>query len=765
MSNAVSSFQRATLVFARVHGRTLAIAMLGTGFALALLWWLCPKPSLYREGHEFSCVMLDRDGNVIHLALTRDGKYRLRTALSDVSPDMQRATLELEDRRFFEHPGVNSLSMLRAVWGVVSGSRLGGGSTITMQLARLRFGLQTRSLTGKAIQVLRSLQLERHYSKQELLEAYFNSAPYGANVEGVGAASLLWCGKSAHDLTLREAVALSVLPQSPSKRAPNRKANPSEATSRLWDRLGERDDVLNKSYVLRPEQAVPRAAPHLARRLLASGGQVRSTIDAGKQQVVEDCLSQFLSRRKDRGIVNGCALLVDAPTREVLAYAGSAMFLNDEIQGQVDGITAKRSPGSCLKPFIYALAMDQGLIHPRSLVRDGRVDFVDYSPENFDREFTGPIPATEALQRSRNIPAISLMQHLARPGFYGFLTNNGVKLPKDEGYYGLSLALGGEEVTVEEVARLYAMLADDGVTRPLVFQRDERSNTGEKNSPPALQAPTRFLTLDMLRANGSETVMKTGTSHGFRDAWCAGVYGRTVLVVWLGNFDGRGNPSLIARETAAPLCQQMIERLQLPLVKLAPPEGVSRVELCAVSGQMPGQHCQHRVQGWFIPGVSPIKTCDIHREVLVEAASGLRVSHDDGTRGLRREVCEFWPPDLLEMFKAAGLPRKSLPAWAPGEAATAATSEDRAPRIVSPIAKRTYALSGVDSKRQTIPLRCDSSAGVKQVFWFAGARYIGASEPAKVLLWKPEPGVWKLQALDDQGRSTACEVTIEQSAN
>ncbi len=742
--------------------RSVRRALLTVAGLLAILlitWWLCPKPALYPPGFEFSRVMLDRDGKVIHLALTHDAKYRLHTPLPAISKDMQRATLELEDRRFFDHPGVNVSSLARAIWGVASGSKLGGGSTITMQLARMRFGLQTRSPVGKATQVLRAMQLERHYSKQELLEAYFNIAPYGANVEGVGAASLLWCGKQADELNLRDAVALSVLPQSPTKRAPRASSKPSDATARLWDRLGARDDVLNKSYVLRPEQCVPREAPHLARRLMGSAPLVRSTIDSEKQKMVAECLAQFIERRKDRGIVNGCALLVDAPTREVLAYAGSAAFLNDGIQGQVDGVTARRSPGSCLKPFIYALAMDQGLIHPRSLVRDGRLDFVDYSPENFDREFTGPITAAEALQRSRNIPAISLLQHLARPGFYGFLKSTGVKLPKEENWYGLSLALGGEEVSVEEVARLYAMLADDGVARPLVFERGRPVRVEGKS--PALSAPARFLTLDMLRANGSEIAMKTGTSHGFRDAWCAGVSGRTVLVVWLGNFDGRGCPSLVARETAAPLCQQIFERLQLPKQKIKTPDGVTRVELCAVSGELPGSCCDHRIQGWFIPGVSPIRTCDIHRAVLVDAATGLRVARDDGTHAIRREVCEFWPPDLLEMFKAAGLPRKPLPAWASGEATSGASTEDRAPRIVSPIAKRIYNTSGMDAMRQSIPLRADASPGVKQIFWFAGTRFLGASEPARALMWKAAAGRWKLQALDDHGRSTACEVVVE----
>jgi penicillin-binding protein 1C len=489
---------------------------------------------------------------------------------------------------------------------------------------------------------------------------------------------------------------------------------------------------------------------------------------------LEDVLTQFVERRKDKGIVNGCALLVHAPTREVLAYAGSAAFLNTTIQGQVDGITARRSPGSALKPFVYALAMDQGLIHPRSLVRDGRIDYADYSPENFDREFTGPITATEALQRSRNIPAITLMQRLASPGLHGFLMNAGVQLPKPESFYGLSLALGGAEVSVEEVAALYAMLADDGVARALVFGHSgpevpQPVGRPEVAAPlhrpdadaPLLSEAARFLTCDMLRLPGSEIAFKTGTSHGFRDAWAAGICGEHVLVVWLGNFNGKGNASLVARETAAPLLMQMFERLQLPKTQRAAPSSVARVELCAVSGQLPGAWCQHRVGSWFMPGVSSVQTCDVHREVLLDAATGLRVARDDGSRALQREVYEFWPPDLLAMFKQAGLPRREPPAWAPGEATDRVASQDRAPRIVSPITQRAYTLSAHDAARQTIPLRADAAAGVKQVFWFAGSRYLGTSAPAESLLWQASAGTWKLQVLDDQGRGAVAELVVE----
>lgn len=748
----------------RIRRRLLWLA--GSLGMLALVWGLCPRPSLYPEGLAFSQSLEDRDGKLVHLALTPDGKYRLRTSLADISGNMVNATLAMEDKHFREHPGVNPLSMLRAVWGVVTGARHGGGSTITMQYARLRWQLKTTSIFGKAGQMLRALQLERHYTKDAILEAYFNLAPYGGNVEGAGTASVLWYGKAAKDLNLRESVSLAVLPQSPTRRRPaTGKVNAAHTTAaqRLWERLKTRNDPLDGSFALRPEAVVPRELPHVARRLFQQNPRaprVRSTIDMTCQRALEHALTEYIGQRREVGIANGCALLVHVPTREILGYAGSAEFLNDKILGQVDGITARRSPGSALKPFIYALAMQQGLIHPRSLVKDGRLNYSDYNPENFDREFIGPIPAQEALFRSRNIPAIALAEKLAEPGLYGFLQTAGVKLPKPEAFYGLSLPLGGAEVSPEELASLYAMLAGDGLPLPLRLQATAAPS--RRTATPLLTPESRWLTTEMLRGPAkSEIAWKTGTSHGFRDAWCAGIRGDYVLVVWLGNFDGKGNPALVARRSAAPLLTKMFERLTLPIRHQAPPVGVKQVELCSVSGSLPTTACQHRTHGWFMPGISPIKACELHQEILVEAASGLRVARDDGTRPLRREVWECWAPDMMELFKQAGLPRRPLPAWAPGEAPSEFAGAREGPKIVSPVVHRTYTLRAHDPARQSIPLRAQTAAEVRQVFWFAGDRYLGASAPVDSLLWHAAPGTWKLQVLDDHGRSSTCDVLVE----
>ena len=698
--------------------------------ALWIVWLVLPRPVLLPPGAEYSRVVLDREGRVLFITLTSDEKYRLPAKLDELSPELLTATLEMEDRRFFSHHGADPRSLARAAWGVVSGKRLGGGSTLTMQFARLRWGLETRSMWGKLTQLFRAVQIERHYGKQEIAEAYFTFAPYGGNVEGAPAASLLWCGKPAKELSLREAAALSVLPQSPTKRRPRAGENPSLAAAqgRLMARLraarGEESSALDAEFSLRPSQ-VPRFAPHYARRVIAQGDVLqtahRTTLDLRQQQTVERSITDFVSRWHAEGLRNAAAILVHAPTREVRAYVGSAEFLNDAIQGQVDGVTARRSPGSALKPFIYGLAFDAGLIQPRTLLDDAPRRFSGYNPENSDRGFLGPIPAAEALRRSRNIPAVELLARLPGGGLDSFLRDAGVQLAKPRGEYGLSLALGGAEVSLEEVAMLYAGLAD-----------------GRAGS---LSYPACWITLDALR--GSEgpagLAWKTGTSHGFRDAWACGVMGDWVLCVWVGNFDGKPMPGLFARDTAAPLLFQTVTRLGLRAKTAPRPSEIVDVKLCAITGELAGPHCTHFTTGKFIAGVSPIATCTVHREITLA----------DG----RRVVREFWPPHRLEQFRRAGLPRSAAPD-------DTGVASGPAPRIVSPQHAITYVLRPGAGERNSIALEAETAPGVTRLHWFVGSRYLGAGTPQQPLMWQPEVGNWTIQALDDAGRSASVSLTV-----
>jgi penicillin-binding protein 1C len=411
------------------------------------------------------------------------------------------------------------------------------------------------------------------------------------------------------------------------------------------------------------------------------------------------------------------------------------------------------------------------LIHPLSILSDAPQSFGDYDPENFDREFVGPIRACDALARSRNLPAVELASRLRHPTLYEFLRGTGVKLPRSEALYGLTLPLGGAEVTMEDLVRLYAALANNGELRPLRrTSRDPVALRGRRMIMPE----AAFLTLEMLdlprteisRAYSDQAApvfWKTGTSHGFRDAWSVAVFNHYVLAIWIGNFDGRANGNFVGRIAAAPLLFQIIDSLRAgwpePNQLHLPPPGANlkRVSFCAVSGDLPEPYCTQQVEGWFIPGISPIKLCDVHQKVLVDAASGLRVPRDDGTRELRREVYEFWPTELLSIFRRAGVPRKLPPPFLPGTSPDWIARTGNAPRIVSPAEGQKILLTSAG----TIALRAKTDADVREIYWFAGNTFIARTNPQDVVTWRATPGSYELTALDDHGRAGSSAFTVQ----
>jgi penicillin-binding protein 1C len=755
------------------------VSLFGAAF---VVWLALPKPPLL-DGISFSQCVRDRNGKLLRVTLSADQKFRIWTPLHDISPALIDATLRFEDKYYRHHPGVNPVALLRSALNLRPGHAHNGASTITMQLARLRYHLRTRTIGGKFVQIVRALELEWHYSKDQILEAYLNLAPYGRNIEGVGAASQIYFGKTAAHLTRPESISLSVIPQSPTRRALFVDRD-NGALNTALSRFGTRDASLRQGeddYAALARDFRPRAlsehkllAPHFVQQVLAAEkgrDEIVTTLDLSKQQLIERRIADYVRTNRGRGIQNAAALLVDTRNMDVLAQVGSADFFNADIQGQVDGTRSPRSPGSTLKPFVYALALEQGLIHPLSILSDAPHSFVDYNPENFDREFVGPIRASDALARSRNLPAVELASQLRHPTLYEFLRGAGVKLPRSEPLYGLALPLGSAEVTMENLVRLYAALANNGQLRPLRrTSHDPIASRGRSIMMPE----AAFLTLEMLNLPRPEfgraysdyaapVFWKTGTSHGFHDAWSIAVFNHYVLAVWIGNFDGHANGTFVGRIAAAPLLFQIIDSLRLswpePNQPHLPPAGANlkRVSFCAVSGDLPGPHCTQQIEGWFIPGISPIKPCDVHQEVLVDAVSGLRVARDDGTRQLRREVYEFWPTELLSIFRRAGVPRKLPPPFLPGTTAEFVARSGNAPRIVSPPDGQKILPASVG----TIPLQARADADVREIYWFAGKTFIGRAPPHEVISWKASAGRYELIALDDHGRSGSSAITVQ----
>ena len=759
--------------------RFAAVAALA---AIALKVW--PHAPL-QASVPLSTAVWSEDGELLRVTLSADDQYRLWVPLEKISPTLVDAVLLKEDRWFYWHAGVNPAALVRAGLRTYAGGDRQGGSTLTMQLARLLYRLNTKTAAGKMRQIVAAAWLERRYSKHELLEAYLNVAPFGGNIEGIGAASRIYFGKSPDRLTLGEALTLAVIPQRPSSRAGMVVSDAGVLAARaklgrewLARYAGSSPDVdalrrqIELPIVARPQFALPREAPHFVDALLTDPEshrpRVETTLDAGLQRLLELQMRRYLAERGDTGVHNAAGLIVDTRDMAVKAWVGSADYWNPR-DGQVDGVLAKRSPGSTLKPFVYALALDQGVLHPATMLRDAPSAFGPFTPENFDGRFVGPIPAQDALIRSRNVPAVWVASQLRQPSLYDFLQNAGVRNMRAESVYGLGLALGDGEITMEELATLYAMLANQGVLRPLRTSASTPIAAGVRQLSPE----SSFITLDMLRHNprpGDDELAtgrvrwpvawKTGTSWGFRDAWSAGVVGPYVLIVWIGNFSGEGNPAFVGADAAAPLFFRIVDALNLARpaeapVAVDPPGGVSRVAVCVGSGDLPNTDCPHTVDTWYIPGKSPIRVSQLHRRVAIDPRAGRPACPPFGP-DVRFEVFEFWSSDMLALYREAGIPRQAPPAL------PACALEDRAdpPRIASPLRNVTYALRV--STQDAITLDVTVGADVQRVFWFDGRALIGVRAVRDgALQWRPESGgIHLIRVVDDHGRSAERDVSV-----
>jgi len=741
---------------------------------LCLLAWaglglITPPPLL--EGIPFGSVVLDADGRIMRISRAKDGIFRLRVTLDEVAPGAVDALLRYEDRHFFRHPGVNPFSLIRAAWSTyVSGGRRVGGSTITMQVARMRLRLDSSGIGGKLRQIGTALLLERHYDKQDILEAYFNLAPYGGNIEGIEAAARIYFDAPAARLTGSESLALTVVPQNPIRRNPVNGPDFDAARARFLRLCQSEADgtapAASPPLRVRPLSHLPFRAPHVSTELLAEAGQERilSTIEPDLQAMLESCLASYTARYRRFGLNNASAMLVHAPTMKVCALAGSANFFDSSIDGQVDGTRAKRSPGSTLKPFIYALALDQGLIHPMTLLIDSPRSFGGYDPENFDKGFRGPVHAHEALKASRNLPAIILAEQLEEPGLYGFLQKAQVFLPEEPEHYGLALVLGGAELTMRELAGLYAMLLNQGLWHPLRLRQDS-----PLEAPVRLLSPeSAFVTLRMMEADSLPLRegrlplrCKTGTSNGFRDAWMAGIVGEYVLIVWVGNFDGSSNPFFVGAKAAQPLFMEAAQALAAlrPLHDLLPSQcyglDLATIPVCTSTGDVDVSRCRETTETLFLPGISPIRDSGILRPVLIDKATGLRTC--EAVPGETETVFwEFWPSDLRRIFTQAGIVKAPPPDWHPfcTGRENNAQADGRPPRILYPKKHMTY-YRDLGKGGRSIPLAAAADQGVERLHWFAGAAYLGSSAPDEPFLWEPSTsGTMDIIVVDDKGRSS-----------
>jgi penicillin-binding protein 1C len=539
-----------------------------------------------------SDVVADASGEMLRPFLTPDGMWRMAASRETVDPTYLDMLLAYEDQRFAWHPGVDPLSLLRAVGQlVVNGRVVSGASTLTMQVARL-LEPRPRTVTAKLIEMARALQLEARLGKKQILNLYLTLAPFGGNVEGVRAASLAWFGKEPRQLSPAQAALLVVLPQRPSELRPDRHALAAKAArDKVLERMAglgvlpaeKAAEALNDPIPLQ-RRPFPQLAPHLAERL-RQPGELRSAVQAKLQRRLERFLST-LALDQDSSVA---VLVVDNASRNVRAYVGALDYLDGKRFGAVDLVRAVRSPGSTLKPMAYAMAFDAGILHPETVLLDAPTSFGGYSPTNFSEAFAGDVTAREALQMSLNVPAVAVLDRVGPIRFAARLRDAGVtlRLPKESDVPGLPVILGGAGVTLEELATLYTALANKGVAGPLRLRPDDpspgRRVLGEAavwqvedilaNAPPPPERSGAQGRVDRRRI-----AFKTGTSYGFRDAWAVGWDSLHTVAVWVGRPDGTPSPTRYGRNSAAPLLFDVFGLLPAPppqVAHSAPPAGVT----------------------------------------------------------------------------------------------------------------------------------------------------------------------------------------------
>jgi penicillin-binding protein 1C len=527
----------------------------------------CFPPDLHRY-RTHSLQLLDRRGTAVEMLIASDGIWRLPAPPEDASKTYLDLLLEREDRRFWLHPGVDPLALVRAAFQLAtSGHIVSGGSTLTMQVARL-LAPHRHSFKGKLLDIVRAVQLEAHFSKPEILAMYLTLAPMGGNIEGVQAASALYFRRPAATLSPLEAAELVALPRQPTHLRPDRypEALHAAAASILADAGMDRPNRDSLTAPI-PRYPPPHAAPHLAERLAGTGadGTVATTLDASLQNAAAALA------RQQHGFMDSAAnlalIVVDNHDRSVLAYVGGADYLGPG--GMVDVISAVRSPGSTLKPFIYALAFDDTLVRPETVIDDEAIDIDGYAPRNFDRIFHGAVTVTEALQQSYNLPAVQVLRALGPPRFAATLRQAGARLvlPAATAEAALPIALGGVGIDLEDLAALYVGLADGGEFAPL------RLSPAAPASPPQrlLTRAAAWQIGKILRgtptpdgvspARDRPIAYKTGTSYGFHDAWALGYSPSYTVGVWVGRTDGSARPGAFGREAAAPVLFQLFDLL------------------------------------------------------------------------------------------------------------------------------------------------------------------------------------------------------------
>lgn len=778
-------------MFSLARPRSRIARLLCAAFVCVLLLWLADRLwPLPMPADDLARVVLAEDGTPLWRFADAEGVWRYPVTLDQVSPYYLEALLTYEDRWFYRHPGVNPLALGRAAWQNLTGGRvLSGGSTLSMQVARL-LDPHSRTLPGKLRQVWRTAQLEWHLSKRQILELYLNRAPFGGTLQGVAAASWAYLGKSPLQLTPAEAALLAVLPQAPSRLRPDRHPERARlARDKVLQRLGEYQvwpqqriaEAQEEPLLLAPRQE-PALAPLLARRLNRADSPplIHTTLDAALQRRLEDLLLGWRARLPER--TSAAILVVESQTMAVRAYLGSVDLGDERRFGHVDMITALRSPGSTLKPFLYGMAMDDGLIHSESLLQDVPRRYGDYRPGNFSMGFSGPVAASSALALSLNLPAVQLLEAYGPKRFAAQMRMGGMPLSLPTAAEpNLSLILGGAGSRLEDLVSGYSAFARDGMSAPLRLQPDAPLVERRLLSPGSAWIIRRILSGQARpdRDPHAELVQrpqlawKTGTSYGFRDAWSIGVGPRYLIGIWIGRPDGTPVPGQFGLASAAPLMLQVHDVLsnrdsQRGIAAPVPavPGNVGVAAICWPLGQPMARtdpNCRRQRFAWTLDNTTPPTLLAQDQPLgvgLLEKvwvnARGLRV--DAACAGAAPRDIALWPAPLDPWLPRLERREARLPAIDP-------SCPPQVPASAAPLSvvgiRPGDQLRRPATSRDALHLSVSALGGEGQRWWFLNGAPLGeTTAQAALAVNLEEVGRYELSVLDASGQTARVEFQV-----
>lgn len=724
-------------------------------------------------------TVLAQDGTPLWRFPDEKGIWRYSVKLNEVPHYYLEALLNYEDRYFYDHIGVNPISLLRAAWQNTTNDKIiSGGSTISMQVARL-LDPHDRTIKGKLKQIFRTLQLEWHYSKDEILTFYINHAPYGGTIEGIGAASWSYFGKQPKDLTRNEAVLLSVLPQAPSRWRPDRyPARAKLARDKVLDRLAEYhvwapqilQQIRQDEVWVYPRKA-PQLAPLLAQRLSQQYPNVdiiHSTIDLPLQYNLEDIVINRKNQLPPK--VSIAILVVDHTDMSVKGYVGSADFNDKGRFGQVDMIRALRSPGSTLKPFIYALTIDEGMIHSASLLQDIPRINSDYRPTNFDEDFSGPVSATESLEKSLNLPAVQLIELYGPKRFASKLVSVGLPLVSIDNDPNISYILGGASLRLDNLVSAYSAFTRHGEVSPLRFTLNE-----PLISKKLINDGSAWIVKQML-INNNQMAYKTGTSYGYRDAWAVGFNPRYLIGVWVGRPDGTPVAGQYGSMTAVPILQQVNSlllskerRLNRPLPVFIKPDSVTSEKICWPLGQVLSvndENCHRQKTAWILNNMIP-PTLDIRsllNNKIYRSGSiniwvnekGERVASD--CKNAQKKQIALWPIALENWL----LPKERRESLLPPISKDCPIFGDDIFFPLTIIGLRDNQLIKSLPGQNDVAIDLTTQGGTSDKWWFLDGDFIAHSlNDEKVTITVSKKGLHRILLFDKSGQILRMKFTLD----